>query len=538
ASEVAPQSPAQAQGARLVARQQGASGWATAAAFGAAEPPGALLGMIFANTDGRISAPALKTVWTGHSAAIRALATTPDWFASASSDGTARLWPLASLAFETDAAVAMVQSRSLRLAGHTGAVTALTFAKGGSLLTGGVDGTVRTWTAEPVLAPLPLGGRKAFCVNKGGFAQDGTAVLVGCGDGSVRLWRVADRALLWTSEALPGVQPGLSLSPDGSHAVAVASAGSLARIFTLDGGPTQLAEITAASLSDGAEARIRRGALAPGRSRAAFALQDGEVLLWDLDAARVVARVNAHTEAENPGRDISALVFSSDGRRLVSAAKDGAVTLIDGATGAEIARLPRQGAAVWDVAFTPDAARFVTISGSGAAAIWQAETGTRQATLPGHRRAIFDAAISPDGLIIATAGFEGVRLFDANTGKLRLKIPSGRTDAVAFATDGARIAAAGPGFAVTLYDIQSGAALGTLPHKAAVSHLAFSPRTGSLISFAPMAQIWPLPSDTRALIALARSTLPRCIDAPARKAAFLDAEAPGWCAELSGSTHR
>jgi len=93
--------------------------------------------------------PVLVANLFSHRGAVRAVAFSPDGrrLATAGADAKVRLWDLSP----PDRPA--LSNTPVVLAGHTGEVTALAFAGAGEnlcLVSGGADGTVRLWTADPV----------------------------------------------------------------------------------------------------------------------------------------------------------------------------------------------------------------------------------------------------------------------------------------------------------------------------------------------------------------------------------------------------
>ncbi len=122
----------------------------------------------------------------------------------------------------------------------------------------------------------------------------------------------------------------------------------------------------------------------PDRPQILFGGESGSVHLWQLDPGAESGYVeqlylNAHAGA------VSALAFSADGNRFVSA-------------GAEAySHLP--GERKW------------------AAIVWDMTTVAQQALLSGHQGLIRSIAFSPDGTTLATGGEDGaLRFWDANSG--------------------------------------------------------------------------------------------------------------------------
>jgi WD40 repeat protein/Flp pilus assembly protein TadD len=130
------------------------------------------------------------------------------------------------------------------------------------------------------------------------------------------------------------------------------------------------------------------------------------------------------------------------------------------------------------VAFSPDGKTIATAGWDGAR-LWDAATLRPIGTpLPHpHPSPVEAVAFSPDGKTIATAGWDGARLWDAATARLigtPLPHPS-RCEAVAFSPDGKILATAGWDGA-RLWDAATLKPIGApLPHPSLVEAVAFSP---------------------------------------------------------------
>jgi WD40 repeat protein len=172
-----------------------------------------------------------------------------------------------------------------------------------------------------------------------------------------------------------------------------------------------------------------------------------------------------HTEA------IRYLVFTGDGRSLLTVADDGNLKHWDRATGKN---LPLPGG---------------ILAGPAGALGWFRRT--REATQ------FLSLALSPDGTTLATGSTSGtVVLWDWGTGRPKLKpfqAHAGKVHGLAFAPDGQTLATTGEDKTAKLWDLKSGKEPATFSgHKAAVTKPKFTPdgRTLVTISFDQTARLW------------------------------------------------
>jgi eukaryotic-like serine/threonine-protein kinase len=132
----------------------------------------------------------------GHRAGITGLAVHPrlPLLASASMDGTARLWDL-----DTGRCTAMLE-------GHWDKVYALAFSPDGQILaTGSDDTTILIWDVQHAEELTRLRGHEAYVYSLA-FSPDGSRLASGSGDGTVRVWDTHPAHERWRARrAVPGL---------------------------------------------------------------------------------------------------------------------------------------------------------------------------------------------------------------------------------------------------------------------------------------------------------------------------------------------
>jgi cytochrome c len=276
-------------------------------------------GIAAAGTDGRIAlwrrgATAPARVLEGHpTAPVAALATDGERIASASWNGTARVWGM-------DGSVRV-------LTGHEGNVNGVAFAQGGVVVTAGYDATVRIWptAGEPRIIRLPAP------LNALAVARDGEIAVAGA-DGLLRfvaLSGVVEAEIEVDSASLTA----LAMSHDGRL---VAAAGLSGAAMVLDRAARRIVTVLhtgehplwalaftpdgASVLTGGAAGVVRQWELASGRPIRRFGPAPIEEAALPQDRGAEIFRACAvcHTLAADGGNRAGPTLHALFGRHIAS----------------------------------------------------------------------------------------------------------------------------------------------------------------------------------------------------------------------------
>ncbi len=248
--------------------------------------------------------------------------------------------------------------------GHAGAVYDAAFVRDGrALISVGQDGTLRGW-APPEASALPVGGADDAPVAIS-FSPDASGVVAGYGTGAVRVFDLATGA----SIALPshGDWATANYSPDGAF-IASASYDATVRLWDVKRRTSRLVPTS--------EAPKIAVAVAPGGKQVATDGEEEDPMLAAPDGSHRVT-LRGHRG------EVTTLVFSPDGKHLMSASEDKTIRIWSTADGSLERILRGHDKAIINAAFSRDGQRIASTDTDGAVRIWSASgAAARRALRP------------------------------------------------------------------------------------------------------------------------------------------------------------
>jgi WD40 repeat protein len=247
------------------------------------------------------------------------------------------------------------------------------------------------------------------------FAPDGRTLAAGSSDNSVHVWDVATGKELGPAVPQTDVVFALAFAPRGK-ALAVASQ----KTIYLHGPGDGLRRF--AEQDDGVSCLV----FAPDEKTLASGGGDGTVSLWDVATGKELHHLIDHDEM------ITSLFFSPDGKTVIAGSQDHTLRFWDVATGKELRQLSTAKAkgaqagfgqrTVPAIAFAPDGKVLAVGGTQGAIRLLDAATGKelrqiqKEAKEGENRSDVVSVAFSPDGKVLAAGSQDRtIRLWDLAT---------------------------------------------------------------------------------------------------------------------------
>jgi WD40 repeat protein len=362
------------------------------------------------------------------------------------------------------------------------------------------SGAVRTATGQ-------LDGAPSWLL----FSRDGETVVSTSQDGTVALWDVGDRRAGGTlRERLRGHSRSVQqpvFSPDGETLYTVSHDGT-AIAWDIGGkrGLERHFTFTHAALANRAGYDGHPGSFSPDGRLLALGLKDQGIRLWDATDLTPAGRPLLETRGL-----VYALAFAPDGRTLAAGTVGGETTLWDVESQSLLRRLPVRPGVVTGVSFSADGTLLATAGPEGVD-LWDVATGEALGTIALGVPA-GDVAFGPTGSTLAFVRERSVgtaevwdaarrsRIATLSVGTVRSVGGVSVATAIAFSPDGRALATGGlDDPIVRVWDVRTGKLIRELDQGTAGAFtLDFSAdgRTLAVSGFEPVASLWDVATGAR-----------------------------------------
>ncbi|KIK53556.1 hypothetical protein GYMLUDRAFT_1025293 [Collybiopsis luxurians FD-317 M1] len=367
---------------------------------------------------------------------------------------------------------ALTGEQLLQIKGHTGWVLSAAFSSDGTkVISGSHDATVRLWNALTGEQEMIMNGHTDYIYSVA-FSPDDRKVVSGSKDKTVRMWDAVTGNTLMEMVGHTDEVYSVAFSPDG---VKIVSGSADKTICIWDAGTGEKLK-----LINGHSGTVWSVVFSLDGARLVSGSADDTVCIWDAATGDNLLKMDGHIN------EVNSVAFSSDGTLVVSGSDDRTVRIWDTASGRQLKQMDGHSQRVWSADFSPDGSKIMSGSVDQTIRIWDAIIGDQPKSVDGHTDTVRSVAFSSDGSkIVSGSKDKTICTWDGLTGD-KLKQMDGHTgvvNSVAFSYDGSRVVSGSNDSTVCIWDTATGGQLKQMcGHSRRVWSVAFSLNGSKIVS--------------------------------------------------------
>ncbi|MEM7131238.1 MAG: FG-GAP-like repeat-containing protein [Chloroflexota bacterium] len=366
----------------------------------------------------------------------------------------------------------MEQSGTQRLIERQSPVYSVEWSSDGTqLLVGSGDGTVKILDADSGEELTVFEGHTES-VGAAVWSPDGSRILSGSTDQTVKLWDATNGEELQTFSGHSESVYAVDWSPDGTQALS-GSRDKTVKIWNVESGEAL------ASLSDHSD-RVFSVAWSPNGTRILSGSRDETAIVWDAVSYEKLFTLSGHTD------DVNEVNWNDDGTQILTASDDAALRIWDATNGEELAVLTGHDSFILSAAWSIDGQHIISGGDDTTLRVWDTESGEVLTTLFGHSSYGIMAAYSPDRTrILSSSGDNRFRVWDAASGALLSALPSvgSSIDAMAWSPDGTQILFSTAEYEIKIWDLVTSEEVRTfVGHTDNIYSVAWNPGGAQVLS--------------------------------------------------------